>query len=589
MKENKIKLNKRGYRCDQCSNSHVKCDRLVPKCSRCIRRHTECTFKRKVVYFKKENTEYQLKKYLPEFKLRSNVSINFAHLGESRLNSKSFRSKGAKYQLSKLPEHFEFSYSILGIFNKFQRKILLENLLNFIQNPSPFFPSKGLDLFIILTHKLGLLASKRRKLNFIPKVPKSTSFNIGLILNQAIIKYFEFVNTVFPLFDKTRFSFNSYSFILKSAILIGGLLYMEQTEDIKILIKYFEGKLYNFVSSVPKIKPCLENIQTILILIVGTPFFPWIASLKECLLFHCYRISFVIGLNHSTNKLPMSINIERAYTYCILNAYYNGTLLAAGSYVAEPMLLLKLKRLNSYFAHKITSYHLNLEKYKKIIQQYCFLKLQEFYYIISTIFFDLRLIKERKVEEAKDQIKFSCILKKLSLKIFRVKERYTTIMNNFLPAINDQDLKLTVEDYQGCIIYFYHHINYYIYYTRFSVSKEKSIYEFKEYSNDRALDRNTIDYTGTIFKECHLVIDSAIRASHKYTLALDYILISICLVFMIRYGRDDDKNDIYIQKGRKMLKSLLKTPYSSILCRMNLNLIEIITKASENTPKALKK
>ncbi|KAI9299052.1 hypothetical protein K502DRAFT_345474 [Neoconidiobolus thromboides FSU 785] len=583
---NKINPNISGYRCDQCYNSHVKCDKLENRCSRCIKRQIECTFNRKIIYNKTDKSKYEYKKQRSNENNSDNFS--FIYIKEAKFKSKKAQFKETSYSLIKLPKDYNFSYNILGIFNRFQRKILLENLLSFIQSPSPFFPSKGLDLFIKLTDKLGLLTSKPRKLRFIPEVPKGTKFDIGPILKQALISYFKFINTTFPLFDITRFKFFSCSFELKSAILIGGLLYMEQTEVVKNLINYFEGKLYSFIYKVPRIQPCLQNIQLILILIVGIPYFSWIASLKEFLLFHCYRMSFTIGIYQPSKKLSKEVNAERVYTYCLLSSYYNGASLMVGSYIAEPMFPLELKRLDKCLANKSNGYCFDFDKDDKGIQQYIFLKLQEFYYIISTIFFDLKLVKEMAIKERKSLLKVDDLLIKLAFKAVAVNERYTKVMDNILIKIKNQDLKVTIEGCQNSITYFFHHINFYICSIRFSASKEKKAYEYNEHINDKYIDIDMLKYAEAVFKECYLVIDSSIASHHKYTLAFDYVLVSICLVFMLRYGRNEDKNIIYIQKGKEFLESFLMNPSAMILCRINLKLIEIITGSFKSTSKMIR-
>ncbi|KAI9291333.1 hypothetical protein K502DRAFT_368536 [Neoconidiobolus thromboides FSU 785] len=584
--QNILEITKRRYRCDQCSKSHFKCDKLLPKCSKCTKRNIECTLDRNLVYNKKDKAECEVETKVFHIKFRNVSNANFKAKVTSKVNlipakenvstSESFELNGAKHQLIKLPKDYNFSYNILGIFNKFKRKILLENLLNFIQNPSPFFPSKGLNLFIILTDKLGLLISKPKKLAFIPEIPNEATFNIGPILKQAIVNYFKFVNTTFPLFDETRFNFLSCPFNLKSAILVGGLFHMEQTETVKNLIKYFEGKLYNLLSNILKIKPKLENIQIILILISGITCFQWLNNLKESLLFYCYRISFIIGLNQSSKKLSKNTNIERLYTYCILNSYHNGTLLTAGSYIAEPTLPLELKKLDSYYVSKFSNHSFDFNKEDKDIQRYCFLRLQGFYYIISTLFFDLRLIKEKKIKETQDHVKFNNLLKRLSFKLFLVKDKYTAVMDDILPFVDNQTLKATIKDYQDCINYFFHHINFWVYSIQFNVSKERKIYEHEEFEGSKIINKKVSDYVKTILNQCYSVIDSAIIIPHRYTLTLDCPLISTCLVFMVRYGRNDNKTIMYIKKGKELLESLLIIPSAMEMCRFNLKLIEII-------------
>ncbi|KAI9291711.1 hypothetical protein K502DRAFT_368213 [Neoconidiobolus thromboides FSU 785] len=567
-------MDKREHRCDQCVASHVKCDRLLPQCSRCKKRYTKCTFNREVIYHKKGGYKHGSKKYSPDSEPKVIPKISFVYIKE--VDIKHPQTKKCKHQLLKVPKDYDFSYNVVGIFNKFQRKLLLENLLNFIQNPSPFFPSKGLNLFIALTDKLGLLTFKPKKLTFTPKVPKEDKFNIGPIIKQAIISYFEFSNKIFPLFDETRFNFLSCSFNLKSAILMSGLICMEQTKIVKDLIQYFEGKLYEFASKVPRIKPSLESIQTILIIISGIAYIPWVGCLKEFLLFHCYRMSFTIGLNQPSRHLSKEVNAGRVYTYCLLNSYYTGTLLSFGSYVAEPMLPLELKKLDEHFKSKFCQYPFDFSKDDRDVQQYCFLKLHEFYYIISTIFFDLRLIKEKKIIENKDQVKFCAILQKLAFKIVATKEKYIRIMNDILINSENQKLISTIKDYQNCITYYFHHTNYYIYSIQFTLSMEKKVYEFREGTAGKNSDINALKCIKIVLNKCYSVIDSATINSHKYSLTLNCALVSTCLVFMLRYGEGQEETMAYIQKGKEFLRPLFRVPSIIKMCDYNLKLIEII-------------
>ncbi|KAI9291468.1 hypothetical protein K502DRAFT_352963 [Neoconidiobolus thromboides FSU 785] len=579
---NNTELKRRGHRCDQCCKSHSKCDRLLPECSRCIKKNLKCTLNRKIVYNKDEDTEYKPRRKSTPSKPKISSKDDMLYVNENVSSLRQHYSEEVKYRLLKLPNNYNFSYNTLGLFNQFQRKSLLENLLNFIQNPSPFFPSKGLNLFIILTDKLGLLTYKPKKTTFIFElIPKGTKTNVGTILKQALANYFKFVNKAFPLFDEIRFDFLACSFNLKSAILLSGLLYMEQTEIVKNLIKYFEGKLYNLVSNVPRIKSNLENIQIILILIGGIPYFPWINSLKEFLLFHCYRISFIIGLNQSPKKVSNKANIERVYTYCVLNLYYNGMLLLFGTYVAEPTFPLMIKRLDKHYTHKYQN-QLDFNRNSVYVQKHCFLKLQEFYYISSTIFFDLRIIKERSTREKEDQLKLQGILKKISFKIFAVKERYVGIMQDILLKIKDQSLKTILNDYQNSIAYFFQHINFCIHSIQFNISKEKKLYEMNEYGVDTNMYTDRPTRIKTILKQCYSVIDSTIANNHKYTLTLDCPIVSTCLVFIIRYGGYTEENIRYIHKGKGFLKSLLGTPSALRICGINLKLIEIIIKSLNN-------
>ncbi|KAI9295031.1 hypothetical protein K502DRAFT_324544 [Neoconidiobolus thromboides FSU 785] len=569
-----------GHRCDQCYQSHVKCDKLLPKCSRCLRRKTDCTFIRETVYNKEIDAQYGSYKRQVARKVNVKTEKKFIYVKENKLSLKQLQSKGEiEYQLLKLPKGYNFSYNILGIFNKFQRKLLLENLLNFIQNPSPFFPSKGLNLFITLIEKLNLVSYKPIKLISISKVPEETELNIRPILSQAIVNYFKVINKVFPLFDETRFSFISRSFHLKLAILTGGLLCMEQTKTVKGLIKYFEGEIYSFVKNIPRIKPSLENIQLILVLVGSISYFPWVNSLKEFLLFHCYRISFIIGLNQSSSKLSRKINIERVYTYCMLNFYYNGNLITYGSYAAEPILPLELKKIENDYTYKFSNYKFNFSKNDKEIQQYCFLKLQEFYYILSTLFFDLRLIKEESTRQREDQLKFDNILKKLSFKVLVIKEKYTRILDDLIVKVDSQGLIGFIKEYQYCIIHFFHQVNFYIYTIQFNISKEKKIYEMQEYTTGKNISINTSYHIENILLKCYLAIDSAVMNCHNYTLAFDCPLVSTCLIFMMRFGGNSEENLIYVQKGKEFLHSLLKSPSAMGICEMNLKLLEITSKS----------
>ncbi|KAI9291329.1 hypothetical protein K502DRAFT_368532 [Neoconidiobolus thromboides FSU 785] len=571
-----LEIIRRRYRCDQCSKSHFKCDRSLPKCSKCIKRNIKCTLDRKLIYNKKDESGFGAVKKQKEVKFKNTSKANFIPVKEKAAIQNIIQLKETRHQLLKLPKDFNFPNNILGIFNRFKRKSLLENLLNLIQNPSPFFPSKGLNLFITLTDKLGLLTLKPRKLMFIPEVPDETTLNIGLLLKEAVVNYFKFINKTFPLFDETRFNFASCSFNLKSAIIVGGLLHMEQTETVKNVIKYFEGILYNFLSNVPRIKPNLDSIQTILITINGIACLPWIGGIKEFLLFHCYRISFIIGLNQSSKKLSKNINIERAYTYCVLNSFYNGMLLNFGACIAEPMLPSGLGKLDSYYTGKFSRHGCDFNKDDKDIQRYCFLKLQEFLYIISTLFFDLRLVKEKKINGIEDQVKFNNFLKKLSFKASAVKEKYITTLDYFLSFVDNQTLKATFKDYQNSITYFFHHINFWICSIQFKLSKEKKIYEFEEHTVNIIGDNYVSNYIKTILKQCYSVIDSAAIASHKYTLTLDCPHVPTCLVFMILYGGNDNRNVVYVKKGKELLESLLNIPSAMGMCRLNLKLVEMI-------------
>ncbi|KAI9293712.1 hypothetical protein K502DRAFT_325187 [Neoconidiobolus thromboides FSU 785] len=544
----------------------------------CIKKDIECTLNREIIYNKKANIEYASGRKIVKTISKATSIVDCIH-AKGKRNLKQPQSKEIKYQLLKLPKDYNFSHSILGIFNKFERKSLLENLLIFIQNPSPFFPSKGLNLFMILTNKLGLLASKTRRLAFIPEVPNKSTFDIGPILKQAVTNYFKFVNVECPLFDETRFDFTSRSFHLKSTIFVGGLFYMDQTETVKNLVKYFEEKLYNFVSNVPRIKPNLENIQIILILVTSFTKFEWIANIREFLLFHCYRMSFVIGLSQSSKKFFKETNAERIYTYCLLSVYYNGFILNLGSYIAEPVFPLQMNRLDNHFKSKFSHYAFDFDKDDKNIQQCCFFKLHEFYYIISTLFFDLHLIKGANIKEIEDYVKFNSVLKKLLFKILVVKETYTRVMNNILVKIKNEKSKSTIKDYQNCINYFYHHTNFYIHSIRFNASKEKKVYEYEEYMFDNNINTNVLNHIKIITKEYYLVIDSIAKTSHKYTLGLDYAILSTCLVLLIRYGGKEVETIMYIQKGKDLLEFLQKSPLSARICKFNLALIGIITES----------
>ncbi|KAI9293704.1 hypothetical protein K502DRAFT_350726 [Neoconidiobolus thromboides FSU 785] len=146
---------------------------------------------------------------------------------------------------------------------------------------------------------------------------------------------------------------------------------------------------------------------------------------------------------------------------------------------------------------------LNIDE--KAAQQYCFLKVQKFYHILSIISLSLRLIEE-KTMGVEDQSKFSNVLKEIISKTFAVKEKYSDIMNSIL-------LKA---------------------------------YKYEEYMFDKNINTSVQNYINAIIIKHYLLTGIIAIASHKYTLGLDYPPFSTCLVFIIRYRGDSKYSTEYL-------------------------------------------
>ncbi|KAI9293711.1 hypothetical protein K502DRAFT_350733 [Neoconidiobolus thromboides FSU 785] len=570
-------MEKRAYRCDQCTKRHVKCDKLTPKCTTCTRRKEDCTLNRVIIYNRKKDfTTEKFSRSKGNNKIESIVySIKYNSDLIQTTSQKFITNKVIK--ILKHPKDHTSLYPVLAIFHRFTRKSSLENLMTLTQNPSPFTRSIDISIFVNLAEKLQAHV-RRPKLKKIPlEVPREAKVDIAPILKEAIANYFKYNNTFFPLFIEEEFNFSQCPFYLKLAILSCGLVWMEQTKTVQNLSKYFEGKLFEYLHIVYRINPTLENIQVLLITVTSLTSFSWVCSLYVSFIDHCYRISSILSLHSNPKFLKQKCKIERSFAYCLLSVFYCGALMVFGSFVTLPNIAIELLNLEKEYKLKVFSGHTKYPFDDLEIKRYYSLKLIQFYNELCFILFPLRLLKERCMKQAITEVELASSSFKIISSITKVRVKYIDFFGNIFLFTKKSSLYEMAKDLQNCVNFFYHYIRFFVYSFQFYFPKYRNHIEKKDKNIVIMEPWNGKDYAKLTLSECYSIIDFAYLLSHKYVLTLDCSQISICLVFMLRYGGSNEQCKIKLQKGLKLLQYLSTFPCSATISKLNLNLYGTIS------------
>ncbi|KAI9290522.1 hypothetical protein K502DRAFT_353931, partial [Neoconidiobolus thromboides FSU 785] len=292
----------------------------------------------------------------------------------------------------------------------------------------------------------------------------------------------------------------------------------------------------------------------------------------EILLAHCYRSSFILQLNQAPKSTSKTLRKERAVTYCILHAYYNGILTRFGSYVGETNKPGVLFKLSSNFDDKAMQPDDMFYKNHEQINCYCFLKLVEFYFELSKIFHYLRLFKEGISTETKF-LNFEIYSYQLSKKMTMVKDEYFGWYDDLIIFMDNEEIINKIKQLQYCILFFFHLVHFFLFSFQLSHSKYKHQVEHQHANNNHC---QGPDYVKLSLNECYSIINLSISLNFSYTLTFSCSQVSICLIFILRHEKNLKLKNESVKKGIKYLENLNKFLSMALISQLNLKLIRVI-------------
>ncbi|KAI9293134.1 hypothetical protein K502DRAFT_51046 [Neoconidiobolus thromboides FSU 785] len=448
---------------------------------------------------------------------------------------------------------------------RFPIKTRMQNVMTLIQYSFPVKDDK-VELFLLLVKKLRLLISSGRKINFDSKLTEG--FYKQEFINLGLESFLSQCSLSINLFSKMDFDYEKLSTPLKWTIVACGLSWVEQTEQVKLQLKYLEQVIWNHFSHLTSIRPTLQNLQAMLLIAIHLPNFLSTNSVRASLILQCLTISSAIGLHLFANRLNSKTRFERQLAYAAL--IFTSTLmdLSSGAYMATPF---KPKNIDSANLSK-PIYTCPFKEYvTKNEESLVDLILADYFCEIAGIVSMINFIKER-FKISQDNKLVSSLTKILS----QVK---TTTLNYLfkLSSINNS----TSNDYLIARIRSLDHmirlLNHYIQFFILSLN-------FYHPSKDNKLKKGDSNIKGVLklaLLQCHLFIEHVIKLPPQFMVGFPIPMLSQCLAFLAQnqYYDNIETNRLAILNGLKLMESLNQYLVHYWPCKLNVDLIHMIIKS----------
>ncbi|KAI9293370.1 hypothetical protein K502DRAFT_351075 [Neoconidiobolus thromboides FSU 785] len=570
MQSNIQTTSRSSTRCDRCIKLHRKCNRSLPNCQYCEKRKALCTYLTKNIYSKQLLT---IEDNISSFKLEGSAKkrvANKAKLQKEKIESKDMHNKGL--QLVKSIKAFQ-NQTVLEIFRSYPDKRSFQNLMTLFQYPSLFSQNENQSVLLDLSLKFAPLVKSQRTLrpHSIPETRRIV--NLNLILNKAYESFFMYSNKIFPVLIRSHFDISSKEDPLKMSILLVGLTYMEKSEVTNYLEGYFKSKLRVYLGTPHLIKPTLQNVQAISVLLFYSHSINWVYSQFTNYLAYCAKAIHLLGLDSYSNKIHPHKLLERAMLYSCLTMLQTFIILITGFYLSMP-------RKPKYLLYQYFNVRVNLAMNNKVMlitkesfDISCKITMCSFYCDLSLIAFHIRLLKESYIACNDDDIRIKEVTTHLLNKIKKVKEHYFTIIIQLGIPSYTGSLNPSIRVYINVILFLCHFLKFFSLSLKFYHPMQ---IDTSHFSTQFSLENET-KYLNEILIECHLTIIYGTKLKILEMFSFGLGIITQCIIFLIRYKAKSSLSfNNTVENGLYYLKQSSKIEIFHTMATININIIEYI-------------
>ncbi|KAI9293140.1 hypothetical protein K502DRAFT_325480 [Neoconidiobolus thromboides FSU 785] len=441
---------------------------------------------------------------------------------------------------------------------------LLENLMAIAFCNTTYFSKEREGILNSLFEKLRSLLNRENKL--ISNI-RINNLNDQTSMNNIILhNFFHKGSSTFSLFSSTSFDLNEQPEILKWSILASGLVWMENDYQVSEEIKRIETNLVQLFTSSTNIKPSLQNLQAILLIVINLTNFTNINALRTTLLSLASRFASILGLHLNNPKFSAKIQFERQLAYSNLAFILAFMDLNCGSHSAATFRLMNPNTNN----FKIDIKHQKNEKWD--IYDKVSLLFANYLSEMSAIMFLLRIAKENRNLKHTESKHFSN-LNKVQLQLTNLSKQMIEDLNIYLNQFStNNDLKLRIAALKKVISLLRHYLLFFI----LSIQASPSI--LSDSNNNNASAKQSQE---NLLLQCQLTIEFAMQLPSHYMVYFPIPILTQCLSYLIQIAEKSKVNQVFIKKGLKRIKQLKKFPTVYWASLAHLAVVQLISDASK--------